>query len=665
MTPIVITSTPAVDTESLILDGLELVAAPFNIEDIDFGIPASLAEWVKGADSNGAILGRPPLYENRTITLRLQVRQQATMDAALAHVATIEDKLLECAQNTNGLALTWSPAESALAPITFRCLLGEVTDFPLDHIYWAKAPTLGIRLTCLPFGEGAEYLAGTVTNTDPMQTLELASVPGDVPALGRLVVTDAASQSRRFVAWGLESRWYPTASPPSLIVDSTVMTTTGFAGVTATRSGAYSGATNNVISATLRTQTQAICGLGDLTHIGSFRPHLRFYASATTMAVRLTFQALDGPMRSLTYRVPVAVGWNFVDLGLVSIPQAALGSQRWTGRIEAYSTATGGETFQADVVLLQPAQAYAFARASYAHTAGVLIGFDDFTGTTAGAALGTRAAPLGGSWDSSGAATDFTFTDTGGERLSRATVSSGARYAILGLPAPVTDQEVGVDVEVTAGLPETWLIARYVNATNFVAADLRYGNSAWRLFAYVGGVTTVLGEIPLTLSYTTYKLRLIVRASGHLIATLMNAAGAPVSEIRAYHSSLATGGALVSGRPGIADQNTNSAPSTRYYDNFYAATPASEPIVCYSGRSIEFRHNTTLRRDSTGTYSGPPPEYVGSRFYVPHAGGKTRKSRVAVVARRNDVVMAADDNIADSTTVEVRVTPRYLAVPRA
>jgi hypothetical protein len=54
-------------------------------------------------------------------------------------------------------------------------------------------------------------------------------VTGDVPALGRLIVTDTATQSRRHVEWGLEGPLtYNSAT--SLLVDSDNMVTTGFAG---------------------------------------------------------------------------------------------------------------------------------------------------------------------------------------------------------------------------------------------------------------------------------------------------------------------------------------------------------------------------------------------------------------------------------------------------
>lgn len=307
---------------------------------------------------------------------------------------------------------------------------------------------------------------------------------------------------------------------------------------------------------------------------------------------------------------------------------------------------------------------YGLARANHVYQAGVLTGLDSFTGTTAGTALDGRTAELGGAWATSGVATDFAFTDTGGERISRSSVSEGApRYAILGSTS-YTDQEVGVTVDATAGIPEAWLIARYVDPTHFLLVGLQYGVQRLRV-ALVNGGTSQIATVPWARKYNAaHQMRVIVYASGQLVASLLDANGANVTEIRSYHAALATGGALASGKPGFADQNSNSAASTRYYDDFYAGTPAPESIVCYANQSIEFRHDTVLREDSTGTYAGPPPGYIGGRFTVPPAGGPDRQARIAVMAKRNDVETMPDDHIADSTTVEVWVTPLYLAVPR-
>jgi hypothetical protein len=156
----------------------------------------------------------------------------------------------------------------------------------------------------------------------------------------------------------------------------------------------------------------------------------------------------------------------------------------------------------------------------------------------------------------------------------------------------------------------------------------------------------------------------VIFASGIGHATVTTAAGDAIYSHSFSDSVLATGGALATGKPGFLDRNALSIACTRYYDNFYTATPPAEPIVVYSGRTVTIASTYAQRPDSTGTYYGDVPSYRGSRFYVPPAGTAARKTRIAVVARRNDIVVNTDANIADSTTISAFYTPRYINVPR-
>lgn len=838
--------------EALVLDTLALNdGTTFTMEALDMSVPNDLEEWVKGADSDGALLARFPTVENRVITASLRIEPQSTMDLALAKIGLIVDKLQEAKRNTNGVALTWVPADATLPAITFRCLSGQITGLPIDITsgWLVKAPLITIKLTCLPFGEGAEvtsyineatnpsfevnttgwavtgtdlvaggtltrvtaqhfdgvaagqlvttatasaganlvitgpfiagqpltfsvYLKGnaggetmeiglvdsplsqgvntpvTLTNgwvrysttytptttwasaaivvrtasatirtvfidavmltrgttaptyfdgatgtgyawfgtahasksggpnavasTDPIVTLELTGVPGDVPATGRLVVTDGASQSRRYVPWGLESRWYPTSSPPSLTVDSANMVTSGYAGGAGTVGGTA------VVVGTLRPQLQALCALGNLTHVGAFRVLARFYVPTPASTVlRLAYQAGDGPFRSLPWQLPVVTGWNMIDLGQVTIPQTVVGSQKWTGRIEAYSTAGGSELLSIDFLVLMPAEQFGRAVASYAYQPGLLVARDDFNGRTAGAALNGTAMQAGaGNWATSGSATDLGANDAPAatdETIARATTAdSGPRYAIAGSATP-TDIEVGIDTIRTANstlaAQSHTLIARWTDSTHYLSFALYhfgiFNSSQWQITYWNGTQSAGLAS-SLTAAFplnSVIGMRMVVYASGAGHAWII-VNGVDFEQIDFADATLATGGALASGKSGFADYNPSGTAITRYYDNFYTATPAAEPVCCYSGQSIEFRSDTTLREDSTGTYAGPPPQYTGGRFFLPNAGGPARKTRVAFLGRRNNVESATDDFIADNTVGAVSYTPRYLVVPR-
>jgi hypothetical protein len=310
----------------------------------------------------------------------------------------------------------------------------------------------------------------------------------------------------------------------------------------------------------------------------------------------------------------------------------------------------------------------------YAYSPGVLSARDPFTGIAAGTALNGRTAPAGGSWTTLGAATDFLATDapSGGETESRDTFGDTGVGRIAVISTSATNTEVGISLyveqnRITEGDPSGSVVARYVDPSNYLAFSV--SRTALSLKVVVAGATSTLASMAVTRGYYAWHtLRVVVFASGRVIGWMFNTVtGALLASLEAVDARLATGGALATGNPGFIDYNPSADSGSnpiRYFDDFYAATPAPEPIVIHSGRSIQFRHDGVVREDATGTYSGPPHEYVGGRFFVPPAGSAGRRARVAVIARRNDVMTMADDNIADSTTVQAFVTPRYLVVPR-
>jgi hypothetical protein len=189
-----------------------------------------------------------------------------------------------------------------------------------------------------------------------------------------------------------------------------------------------------------------------------------------------------------------------------------------------------------------------------------------------------------------------------------------------------------------------------------------------RLRQYVATVATDAAAVAFTVptqtvgvtgSVGTMRLRLSVFASGRAIAQVFTFAGVLLAQTEFSTTALATGGTLASGKPGILDFNSAGSGRVRAYDDFAVTIPAAEPIALYSGRTLQIRYDDTIRDDATGTYTGRPPSYRGSRFLVPPG-----TSRVLAKARRNDVDTTTDGNVTDSTTIQVGTTPRYLAVPR-
>ena len=224
-----------------------------------------------------------------------------------------------------------------------------------------------------------------------------------IAAAAPLVVTNPGTTPIRFLEWGIG---YDLTSPMQLDSDSLV--TTGFAGVQATLTGAYDpdASGNNVITASLLSIPQACCGTGDQPHTGRYRVKLRCYAVATTdMQVRLAWRNGEAPITSNQWVSPlISDRFAELDLGLIDV------NGNWSGRIEAY----GSGTLHIDTLRFVPISGgYAKITALPTDQPGVVVGHDEFTGTTAGGGLNARAAPAGGSWATTGGTGDFLFVDSG------------------------------------------------------------------------------------------------------------------------------------------------------------------------------------------------------------------------------------------------------------
>ncbi len=649
--------------ENLELDGLPLNDNVFGLEEFTCPPPRQRQEWIGAADSEAQLLVRTPKHENREITAVVHVTG-ADRDGVQQRVAEVVDALQAAVDSPDGVELVWQPGGGTI-PVTFDVLAGEITDLPFDQT-WSLANTakMTIRMIAKPYWRGEETLTSTTSASTPIVTAEIANLIGDVPALGRLIITDTATQSRRHVEWGLEGPLTYGSGTSLLLTASSDLVVSGFAGTKTTGGAGVYGTAPNQIEATARTSPTALCGVGVQAHVGSFRAKARGVWQANTQ-VRFSYQLGFGPMISNAWvDTPTFVtgSWGEVDLGTFVVPAVLAGAQRWTGQVEVRTT-TGTTSVYLNYLELIPTSAgYGKARASYSYTPGVLSGFDDFSATSA--ALDADTADLGGNWATSGSATDLAIAVAGTVTRSTAAIETPGRFAILG-STNYTDTQVAIRFYGTynTSVYAQSLIARWVDSSNYLRLTVDNGTSTAtvRLVQVVAGVTTTLAIRTWVRADLQYRMRLSVFASGRAIGEVLDEGGtSTITTIDASSSALATGGTLDDGKPGFHDWALFTDPMTRSYSDFSLAVPSAEPIVVYSGRNMQVRHDDTIRQDSTGTYTGRPQAYRGSRFLVP-----VGTSRVLVKARRNDIEAAADDNVTDATQIQIGVTPRGLAVPRA
>lgn len=515
-----------------------------------------------------------------------------------------------------------------------------------------------------------------------------SGIKGSVPGLLRMVIDDDSGHAQRLVILGLQSRHYSTNATAALLYECESRTALGGSATAAGPSGA-SGSGSNVMRQTdLFTAPQAIMstqasgGGAHLSHVGSFRWWQRLYVPfSNSGSVTVALEWGEGDFQRTTQNASVEIpstahgSWVLVDLGTVQLTKVAQGTQRWEGRVMASSTVVGDD-IDLDRFLLVPFdEGYCEMPAPYSYRPGVLVARDAFTGKTAGSNLGGTAAPLGGSWATSGVTTDFQFADGPGseESVSRATVAdAGFRYAVLGSTS-FTDMETGAGIYLAGtsypvlggGLPILGVIARWVDANNLL--QFYYYSGSVRLIATVAGSTVASDSMGYVLEGSThYALRLVVWASGHAIGTLLDDSGATLATCELQHSSLATGGALDDGKPGILDLEGSATASTRYYDDIYVATPPAEPLSIAPSRSLEIRSDGASRQDAGGTlWMDVPIEGFYPR--VPPAWLEGRSTRFVVATSRGPKLGRSvwADPADDALSMAMWYTPRSLNLPEA
>lgn len=680
----------ASEYEKIVLGGLDFNdGTKIVLEDMSFKQAEAKPQFVGNGDADGEALIEEPHYTNAYFELQVRIVPQANTDAALKVVGEISDKLQLCARTDEGLALTWTPNESATT-YTYYALVGEVAELPImvsgDMAGWfVESPVLKIKLTCRPFGHAAErvVLAATPAETQ-LQVAYIEGIKGDVPAEGRMVVTDNATKNRRFLEWGgdvVDSK----AGNPSLVIEGGSFTVTGMAGEASTRAGAVSTGTK-VVKSSVLTFPVTVCSSGSIKNVGSYRMKLRVQATGGA-SLRAAYRVGEGPLTSGQW-VPVFATekWVELDLGEAFLEKAEKGEQISQILIQGKSTATC--LVYVDTLNLVPTKRYALSRGvtNFA-VPSTLVALDRFITTPAGALTG-KVAETGGTWAGAGDADDFQINTTYHivQRTALSDASNVPRYGLLGTNK-YTNITAGIDVissnprEEFSSCANMGLILRYVDVNNWAKLELRRsaiggGNNHWYCYFrkkvagvesfYIGvnGFSSALGPngdysavmiSPFNVQFATW-----VRLEATILEDGSFKVGAKGEVyLTGQDNVFATGGALAEGRIGISDEKTVAGAETRYYGSFSAYTPTVN-VICNSNKAVEVRSYDTQFQNTTGTYWSPVPQYRGSGLYLDPAGDQAKVNRLAVKMRRGDSKVEPDNNPTDKQTLEVLARERFL-----
>jgi hypothetical protein len=332
---------------------LDVSSGNYGLLSHAYPAPPVLPLWASSVSTEGALLVSKR-HDNRTIS--------ATVDVSgLGALQDLEAKLAKLYREGGTLKRVYSDGRE----IVFDVLLldGYEPTFDLQH-HLADVTTATFSLPCAPYGRGAEVtLSDHVETTLPWLVFTEASIPGDMPALGRLVVDNDSVNTQYQMLWGIQSRYYNAGAP--LFYEAEAGTASSYS-ATATRSGASGGSVMRLstTSGQVPGDWQPLVKFAPLAHVGSFRVFGRVYVPATntgTISLRTNWRTTGSGAGATntgvaivdSAKLPYEGNFTLVDLGIVSFVEARRGDQNSTLMIEAQITATG-DTVDLDHLALIP-----------------------------------------------------------------------------------------------------------------------------------------------------------------------------------------------------------------------------------------------------------------------------------------------------------------------
>jgi hypothetical protein len=627
-------------------------------------------------------------HGDREITIRLEM----IGDTAGALQADLEAKYAKLQRDGGTLQRTFKNGDVLVYDILAADGWNPV--YGIQYYSDGDITESAFTLRAKPYSRGEEVEVGTdtVETTLPVLIKTVTDVPGQVPALGRLVIDEDDAEDQQWLTWGIESRNYSADATAALFYEAEGRTAMGGSAIAVGPSGA-SGAGSNVMRNTALASsyqailsTQAISAGAHLSHIGTFRVFARVQIPSTnTGTVTVGWEWGEGDFRRFTQQGHSELdptweaSWRIVDLGLVTLRKVTSGTQRWEGRVLAKST-VAGDDIDVDWLMFVPTDegsgtASAVLRVS---TPTVFSARDEFD-HSAGSLTGKTPPVSTGVWVGAGDATDFAI-DTTGDTAERTATSdtTGAmalgctgRWATAGTGAltnVVSQVDVMTDnISSGSGTRLLGVVARYTDSTNFVIAYINAFSSGvldtpLSCVVVVGDVAVAAvgsESVPSFLVDSWNTIRMSVDSAGRVAVWAGPRGYLPrTPQIMFQNSNLATSGTLASGTSGFYDQNSGVTAITRNFDNFATWAPVGDAAL-FASQSVEIRADQVGREDSGGTLWQPPSSYVGDYLRVPVAGAEGRTSRLIAKASRGVPGSWADAGT-DDISGRLYVTPRYL-----
>lgn len=320
-------------------------------------------QWASSVDTEGS-LPASSKDENRTISFSVECLSAAAL-------RTLQAKVAKISRERGTLKYTLPNGEVIVFDLLAR--QSFTAEFDVKYfIHTGAYCSVDFSFAALPYGRGpsvsATLSASTATSKQPL-VFTVTGVKGDIPALGSLTLSNVTN-AKTWAVWGIQSRYYDSASLAGLFFEAEDGQVGGGA-LNAGSAGASGGGANKVVRYTdvgtvgnSSAYFLGASGSAAITHIGAYRVFMRAQALSTntgTVSVRVQWKptALSAGITNDWVPIETSGGvaikgsWVLVDLGLVIVPKARAGTQRWLAEFELKST-VGTDDIDLDWAMLVP-----------------------------------------------------------------------------------------------------------------------------------------------------------------------------------------------------------------------------------------------------------------------------------------------------------------------
>lgn len=325
---------------------LDVMAGPYGLVSLDAPAPQPEFVWAGNMDTEGEAKAAQK-HQNRRVTIVVDVTASnaTSRDAALDALA---EKAAKVYRDGGTLRLVKQTGDYR----TLDLLAAESYE-PQFDIKWSlgQAATVTMGFVAKPYAREPEVEVGDWSEVAlPALVFTTGAIDGDVPALGRLEVTDGSANEQNTVRWAIQADHYSSDAAAGLFYELTNTTYFTAAGGAASTAHAPASGGTALLQGGLTTSYADQVTWSALKHVGTFAVYARLNSPAAnsgTVTVRLAYgQTGDLSLMSLD---PVTItnhaDYRIVKLGIVHLPYVARGSQTWQGEIQATSTSNGDDLY--------------------------------------------------------------------------------------------------------------------------------------------------------------------------------------------------------------------------------------------------------------------------------------------------------------------------------